>query len=337
MNNIIKIICILIGTFIGAGFASGKEIYLFFYKYKIWGILGLLISCIILSYNIFKVIKITKNNKIENYDDFLEKIIKNKILKILLKNIINIFLAMSFCIMISGFVAFMKQEFNFNIIISSILILISCYFTFKHDINGIIKINNILIPIIIIVIIFIGIKKANNFDNSFLVRINLNNFKIESIIYSILYANYNLLTIVPILITTQKIIKRKKAKIISILFGSIIFILSIVLCGILNNSNININNIDMPIVHLVGKYGIIYKCIYCIIIGIAIFTTAISAGYGYLQKYEKNKKIYNEKIILLMCIAFICLPIGFSKLIELLYPIFGILGIIQSLYILKNR
>ena len=28
----LKVICTLIGTFIGAGFASGKEIYIFFYK-----------------------------------------------------------------------------------------------------------------------------------------------------------------------------------------------------------------------------------------------------------------------------------------------------------------
>ena len=30
----LKVICTLIGTFIGAGFASGKEIYLFFFNIK---------------------------------------------------------------------------------------------------------------------------------------------------------------------------------------------------------------------------------------------------------------------------------------------------------------
>ena len=39
----LKVICTLIGTFIGAGFASGKEIYLFFFKYNIYGILGIVI------------------------------------------------------------------------------------------------------------------------------------------------------------------------------------------------------------------------------------------------------------------------------------------------------
>ena len=33
--NIIKVIAVIIGTIIGAGFASGKEIYIFFAKYII--------------------------------------------------------------------------------------------------------------------------------------------------------------------------------------------------------------------------------------------------------------------------------------------------------------
>ena len=33
MKNVIKTVCVIIGTIIGAGFASGREIYLFFSKY----------------------------------------------------------------------------------------------------------------------------------------------------------------------------------------------------------------------------------------------------------------------------------------------------------------
>ena len=33
MKNVLKIVFVIIGTTIGAGFASGQEIYLFFNKY----------------------------------------------------------------------------------------------------------------------------------------------------------------------------------------------------------------------------------------------------------------------------------------------------------------
>ena len=70
--------------------------------------------------------------------------------------------------------------------------------------------------------------------------------------------------------------------------------------AILSQSNFNITNLEMPVVFIVGRYGIFYKYIYCLVVGIAIFTTAISVGYGYLQNYENNKEKYNQKIILLI-------------------------------------
>ena len=105
--------------------------------------------------------------------------------------------------------------------------------------------------------------------------------------------------------------------------------------ALLSQGDANVKNIEMPIVFIVGQYGLIYKYIYCLIIGIAIFTTAISAGYGYLQKYEKNKVMYNKGMVFLMISTIISIPIGFSKLIAILYPLFGIIGVIQSYYIIK--
>lgn len=346
----LKVICTLIGTFIGAGFASGKEIYLFFFKYQVYGILGIIVSAIFIGYIIYKVLNISKRNNICNYNEFLNYLIKNKLIKIILINIIDVFLIISFCIMVSGFSAFIYQEFNINIIIGFIFMLICSYCAFKRRATGIIKINNILIPIIIFIIFFIVIKKVNLYELNFIEGLNgevynisnfINNCKIENfkfLIFSILYANYNLLTIIPIVVTMSNVTKNKKEiKYISIICSIIIFILSMSIFAILSQSNFNVSNLEMPVVFIVGRYGIFYKYIYCLVVGIAIFTTAISVGYGYLQNYENNKEKYNKKIILLILCSIIAIPIGFSKLIELLYPIFGGIGLVQSLYVIKKK
>lgn len=334
--GIIKAISTIIGTFIGAGFASGKEIYLFFYRYGIWGIIGIIISSISVGYIIYKVIYISKNNHIDNYNDFINYIVKSKIIKTILNNVIDLFLIISFCVMISGFCAFLNQEFNIKIIISYIFILILCCIILRKNINGIAKINNIVIPIIIFAIIYIAVKKTSNSYTILVKSINNNEFSIRFIIDSILYANYNLLTIVPILITIKRFVNKKRAiKYVGVICGLIIFVLSVSILALLSQGDATVKNIEMPIVFIVGQYGLIYKYIYCLIIGIAIFTTAISAGYGYLQKYEKNKLIYNRRMVFLMISTIISIPIGFSKLIAILYPVFGIIGVIQSYYIIK--
>ena len=64
MKKILKIVFVIIGTLIGAGFASGQEIYSFFYVYGKKGIIGLILSALIMSIVIYKVLKIIKEKGI---------------------------------------------------------------------------------------------------------------------------------------------------------------------------------------------------------------------------------------------------------------------------------
>ena len=58
MKDILKIVFVIIGTLIGAGFASGQEIYLFFFSYGIKGLIGIFISSIIIGFVIYKTFNI---------------------------------------------------------------------------------------------------------------------------------------------------------------------------------------------------------------------------------------------------------------------------------------
>ena len=96
-KNICKITFVIVGTIIGAGFASGQEIYTFFNKYGFEGLIGICISIFLMSYIIYKTFKIVIENDVNNYEDFIQKIMperfrKNKILNHTINNIINIFL-----------------------------------------------------------------------------------------------------------------------------------------------------------------------------------------------------------------------------------------------------
>ena len=78
MKKILKAVFVIIGTLIGAGFASGQEIYIFFYQYGVKGILGIIISSALLGFVIYKVLHICKENEITNYKSFLKRIIKKE-------------------------------------------------------------------------------------------------------------------------------------------------------------------------------------------------------------------------------------------------------------------
>ena len=112
---------------------------------------------------IYKTFKIIEKNNIKNYKEFLDFFIKNEKIKELINSIINIFILVSFYIMIAGFGAYLEQEINLNNFIGSSILAILCVILFRTNINGIVKINEILIPILIAVVLVIRNSKFKKY------------------------------------------------------------------------------------------------------------------------------------------------------------------------------
>ena len=329
MKNSIKTVFVIIGTLIGAGFTSGQEIYSFFNQYRENGILGIIVACLITGVVIYRVLKISNKDNIKSYPEFLERKNNFKILKYSINIIINLFLLMSFYIMVSGFTAYFKQEFNVPTIASAIIVLLLCYITFMKNIEGIAKINSIIIPILIGIVLLIGIK-TNIIETA--KNLNFHNLEFSGnwLLKSIEYASYNSILLIPILISLKNYAKNNEKR-ISILTTSIFFILSIVIYLIMFNVE-NIRNIEIPMVYIASKFGNLFKYGYGIVIIFAISSTMISAGFGFLQNCTKSKKAY-KALAIVMCISsiFIC-NFSFANLVNVTYPVFGLLGIVQFIY-----
>ena len=159
MKNIIKVVLVIIGTLVGAGFASGKEIYSFFFVYNIYGIIGIIISSIIIGLVVYRVFNICSKNNINTYHELCGFIGRAKVSNFL-NNIVNIFLLIAYFVMIAGFSSFLRQEFSINGVLASSIIVFLCYFIFLKNISGLIKISNYLMPILIFFIIYISCKNG---------------------------------------------------------------------------------------------------------------------------------------------------------------------------------
>lgn len=228
--------------------------------------------------------------------------------------------------MVAGFTAYFKQEFNIPNNITAIIIVIICYITFMKNIEGIAKINSIIIPILIVIVVIIGIK-ANVLKTA--CNIELNNIYLSGnwLIKSIEYASYNSILLLPILIGLKKYTKNNE-KPVSVISTIIFFVLTVTIYLIIYNFG-NMSNIEIPIVYIASSFGRAFKYIYGIVIIFAIYSTMISAGYGFLTNCTKTEKNY-KVLALLMCISAIFISnISFANLVNSTYPVFGLLGLLQ--------
>ena len=331
LKRVLKVLFVIVGSFVGAGFASGQEIYTFFYIYNYKGIIGIIISSLLIGTVIYKTIELCRIYGIDNYKEFLEIFIKNKQGIEIFNNIINIFILVTFFIMVAGFGAYFEQQLKIDNLIGSSIISVICLLVFINDISGLVKVNEYLVPILIICLVIVGtnvidFKYVGDFFRS------REEFKCGKwILDSVLYSGYNIILLIPVLISIKKFVKNKKENlIISILTVAGIIFLGIMVFCMLTQIDININNLEMPVVYIASKKSEIYEKLYGIVILSSILTTSVSLGTGLLKNIcVKSKKQYLKISILICLTSIIVSNIGFANLINLLYPIFGYIGIMQ--------
>lgn len=129
----------------------------------------------------------------------------------------------------------------------------------------------------------------------------------------------------------------KKERKVAILSTTVFFILALILYIVLLQGGVAANDVELPLIYIINKFGKAYQYIYGIVVVSAIYTSAIAAGYGLAENCSKSKKMYRNICITICTSAILISKIGFSYLVNLLYPVFGLLGLIQIICIIFRR
>lgn len=328
MKEFFACLAVIIGTIIGAGFASGKEIQNFFNAYEENGLWGTVISSIIFGVVVVLVIFITKKRNVTEYSKLINN---NKILSLILP----FFSFVCFCIMVSAIGAFASEQLNINFWYGSAFAASICYTMFLNKFKGLEIISCVLVPLIIIGIIVLGISdyQGLSIDTNYLKINEVTNYTGNWLLSAILYASYNSLILVPILLNFRNY-NLSKIKIIGLGIGTTL-ILGILMFLIYRINNIfypDIMNVELPNMMLAGLLSNEIKYAYGLVMLAAIFTTAFSCGFSFLNM--RDKKHYERNAFIMCVISLFCARVGFSNMINICFPIFGYLGIFQIILIL---
>ena len=331
-KNWIKIAAIYIGTVIGAGFASGREIVEFFGVYGVKGLWGIYIAGVLFSILGSVVLVKVYEYKIGNLNELLTRFFPKRI-KGLIDLLIIIALYTGFSIMVSGSGALFKENLNISYNIGIIVMISLSFIVFLFSLEGFSIINTILVPLLSIGIIFISIYLSKNggYDIDILKGQTLTS-KGNFITSAFLYFGSNCLIITVVFSSLLALIDSKKTAIVGGMTGGVVlFFLGMSLIKPILIYYDQVKDLDIPMIYISSILGETYRKIYSIILWIAMFTTAIANGFGFINRFKLKSKI----LIFLFCISSIPLAkLGFSNLVGSIYPIFGILGFIMISMIL---
>lgn len=238
--------------------------------------------------------------------------------------------------MVAGSGAIFKEQLGLSFNIGIIIMIICSFMVFLFSLEGLSFISSVLVPLLIIGIVYTSlyISKGEGYDFSVIQGTDLTS-KGNFITSALLYFGANSLLIIVVFSSLLPIIDSKKTALLGgVVGGLFLYILGI---SILNPMLIYYNEVhylDIPMLKISSFVGEGYRKVYAVILWIAIFTTALANGFGFVNRFASKNKM---KAIILLCLSSIPLAkIGFANLVGIIYPIFGFIGVITMIFVLTR-
>ena len=322
---------LILGSTIGVGLASGQEVVIFFAQYGFISIIFAFLFFILFTYGLIQLLKY--GNMLQQKPDFLKNHKQNYLLESFSSIIFLIFSAT----MLAGAESLLNDiVFPSKFHLWSILIIFIGILAISKELNWLIIINNILVPIIIVSTVLVCALSFNISSHSDLVL----SFDFSNLVFlfisSILYVACNLMVNSKIAIELGLKIKEKNIKIVAIISSLIIFLLiSLIIISLLLNDN-SLLFADMPIVYIAFLINPLLGYFYSVVILLSIITTFFATFFSLKEiVHEKFKSNFLSKLLSAFAIFIVSL-FGFESIIRYSYPLIGALGIIM-LFNIKNQ
>lgn len=344
LTKIFQIAVVFIGTIVGAGLASGKEITQFFTSYGLSSFLGIIFCGIFYIIMASIICKIGIAYKLKSYTDVL-KVISPNLLGKITGIITTIYLLSSASIILAGSGALINQFFGIPKIVGTLIMLAIASIFLLRDTNGLIEVNSFIVPslistiTLIFILYFLFAKDTLSFQfiNSFEPKKN------GIVLSTVLYAGYNILCCSGVLVPLSNEVKKTKIMILGVIFGALgLTLLSCIINLLLFINQPYIYQYEIPLLLVSQRFGNVIQAILLIIIWLEMFSTEVSDVYSISKSLEQTFNIkFKHGIFLVLALALPISQIGFSNLISILYPLFGILSLIfisQCIYFyLKHK
>ncbi|SET25290.1 Uncharacterized membrane protein YkvI [Oceanobacillus limi] len=321
----LKWMFLIIGTTIGAGYASGRELWEFFGHESGLAIVLFMVffitSCIV-------IMTVSYEKQSSEYRPVLRVIVGNRLSK-LYDVMIFLYLYTTTVVMLSGSGA-TGQAFNLPYwwgvaFISLVLIIL-----FSKDITGLLSINQIILPVLLIGLLFVLIVFTIDQDLSLFSHW----YEQSNWTAAFPFTALNILPLIAVLgAVGNKVESKQEIWFAGIGSGVILGVISY----IYNNSLIQISDelllYEIPLFAILKNYPFQMVILMSILLWFAIFTTAAAGVLGIVTRIKGYLK---QPLWLLVVVTLLTMlpltTLGFSKLIGILYPIYGIL----NLYVLTR-
>lgn len=321
----IQVAAIYIGTVVGAGFATGREIVAFFTKYSHEAFISILLCTWLLTWLGMKVMLVGSRLRATSYQQ-VSNYLFGSFFGSLFNGMMFLTLVGVTSVMISGAGAIFEEQLKVSSQVGILLTIALTVFTLRFGVKGISSVNMIVVPIFIVFSFILSIHTLPFYSASMSEMLSLSP---SSIVSSILYASFNLALAQAVLVPLATEVNDEKAIKIGAMLGGVGLGVILLASHLALLSLHNVELYDIPMAEIMKEGLSHFYYLYLLVMCGEVFTSVIGNVYGIERQMKsvlKRSKLVNMTIIVV--ITYSVSLIGYSDLITRLYPIFGYLSVV---------
>ena len=325
--NLLNVALMFVGAIMGAGFASGREIWQFFGVFGRQGRIGILLIAVL-----FVVLGMMTAYlaRILGTNDMGRIIAPGGNPKI--ENLVSWFMAiMLFTVLINMTAAggaLLHQNFGISRLVGGVLIGVLVIVTVLGEFERISRVFRYIMPVLFAAVILISVLAVTANLGASAQREPVKPSPIAGnwVLAACLYISYNILAMIPIVATSSVNAKSEKSAMLGSGLGGIFLgVLAFTIVLALQKDMQFAQAMDMPMLAYAGRISKGAGIIYSVLLFAAIYASATSNFYGFTTKLRTDEK-KSRKVILSACLAFLLGLVGFKNVVAYMFPIEGYLG-----------
>lgn len=321
-----------IGTVVGAGFATGQEVFQFFTVFGWYSVIAIVFTGFLFCFFGMTIMKLSRKIQARSHRDLVNLVSGEK-----LGFFLDWFITVSFLgvlvVMAAGAGAIAKEQLGLPPFVGSLFIVSLTFFTVLSGIDNVLKAIGMVVPFLLIAVLGVAFysilvdpitpQKVNYLSS--LTPSTASNWAYSSI----LYVSYNIILSIAILSPLGVVANDTTSLVRGALLGG--FGLGIGLIAInlaLISALPQILGYEVPMIYLASFFNPFIALGYSIILLLEIFTTTVSVLFGFVVRLaasSRQKLFWASSASLATLLAS---QLGFSKAITLVYPVMGYVGLL---------
>lgn len=321
-----QIATLYIGTIVGAGFASGQEIELFFSRRGAVAWVGILFTAIGFYGLATWIVQKSQRHKAQSLQQLLTRRFGEKTSHMVSLLLIMLLFGVSSA-MIAGGAQLLHDLFHVPLPIASGLIALWTFFFLYRGLYGLYLINQLVVPLMLSIIVWLFVlqKKPSLF---MILSVNPNQM-FQSFGHALPYLGFNLGLSLGILVAIGSTQPSRRALHLGLLFGAAGLLVAMgIIHSLLIANPTGINHQALPIYRIATTISQPIAILFAISMIGEILTTLIANIYSMaIELHHRLTSSYLKNVGILLVLAYLCSQLGFEQIVTQGYPLLGLMGL----------